>query len=391
MFGKKILSIVGLVFLGSQLASVNAGCTPTYDATTSGCEPSGCGNDDIGNLILVESSDSKKYVVKISKEAGSSDDVDEYGVLKCNLETEINGDVCVSEQNIISENLKNAFCNDGACANYMTCKSGECVAAEIKTIRTETPKCDPSNDGLKDNCEKGYHVMSVDTEEGGSPVYSLIINDEEGTVLYYCDGNGSCNERQIPIGYLINGNKYNKEVLQYLECNKTSCKAIAAESGNCNGKSAGDIVKIGGVANICISDEIAIPLTSPAEERTEPIKYFVKHDSTAVASNVFQGNVDVVGDGRLDLLHFMVEISASGTDVTLPETAEGPTGIKYRYTDGNQRIYESVTSATEGGICDNGVAQFSMVEYVKDYKAGDKVDYYLDERIKRSNPNLKQN
>jgi len=53
MFGKKLLSIVGLLFIGNQISSVSAGCTPTYvDGSVSGCDS--CDGTDADGLYYVE-------------------------------------------------------------------------------------------------------------------------------------------------------------------------------------------------------------------------------------------------------------------------------------------------------------------------------------------------
>jgi len=78
----------------------------------------------------------------------------------------------------------------------------------------------------------------------------------------------------------------------------------------------------------------------------------------------------------------MVEISASGTDVTFP-TKEGESGIKYRYADDKQRIYERTDADRLTAICPTTK---TMVDYTKDYKAGDAIDYYVQGNTSATGP-----
>lgn len=138
----------------------------------------------------------------------------------------------------------------------------------------------------------------------------LIDNATAGTVLYTCTSTGNCGSVDtIPVGYLKNGNPTSKTAYPYLECNGETCTPIAVTAVlNCTQNKAGDLVTITEIQNICISDDLAIPLNVAG---TSPVKYFVKHDSSA--SNIFK-----TYETKLNDYYFMVEVSTTGTDVVLP-------------------------------------------------------------------------
>jgi len=141
----------------------------------------------------------------------------------------------------------------------------------------------------------------------------LIDGNTAGTLLYTCTSTGVCGSvGTIPVGYLKNGNPNSKTTYPYLECDGTNCTPIevAAAAGtiDCSQNKAGDIVTISGIPNICISATLPIQLNTVG---TSPVKYFVKHDSSA--SNMFK-----TSDEELNNYYFMVEVSTTGTDVVLP-------------------------------------------------------------------------
>jgi len=324
--------------------------------------------DGDGNKLAFGGSGNELYLLTDAKKVFTDDAASTVVVKSVGdsiiIDNSINGaDVCVSNVGLITTNIRQGFCTNNACAQYKNCaNTGVCTDVVYTTSRAEhEPECKPNDSTLKANCEAGYHVM-----ESGS----LVNNGDAGTTLYNCNGEDNCSLiTNIPTGYLINGNKNNKSTYAYLECNGINCKAIeVGEADNCTGKKAGDLIYSGSVYKICISTSIPVEISY-----ANIGKYFVKHDSTADSSNVFQDNKT-----DLNSYHFMVEINAletsvSGNGVTFPSTKEGNT-VKYRYADDNQKIYEKNDATRLTTICLNSN---NMVEYTKDYKDDDTVDYYV--------------
>jgi len=364
MFGKKILSIVGLLFLGSQLASA-LDCSAEYSGTL--CTANNCVPGDDGKLILADGTgdvSANKYVVEIKSEGA-----------ECDLVTRIDGDdVCVSDKKVISTDLQTSFCTANACDSYMNCATtGICTGVKYTTGRVQARDptlCNPSTEA-KTNCDAGYYILDAATANA-----NLVETGVEGTLWECKDSAGDCgvvDSTAIPYGYLKN--QKSGTATGYIKCdgNGTSgtCTAILTsdihkDDDNCTGNKPGDLIENGGIFKLCIDATIApvaLGITS-----TSPIKYFIGYDNTA--TNIFKTKMLQFGETPVTY-YFMVDIQTNGNDVLL-HAHEGEAS-KYKYTGADLKVVEYSDETRIAGIC----AGTSFTEFTKDYKSTDTVDYYV--------------
>jgi len=353
MFCKKILSIVGLIFLGSQLSFAADDCAPTYGSGT--CTATGCVEGDADKLILANGSadgDTNKYAVKITNTDGT---------VGCDLQTSMTDDYCISTTNEINTRI-DGFCNADACVSQVTCTDGVCVDLAHSCTRDDTVLPTPCNPKTAPGeCLAGYYILSGN---------DLLAAAGEGD-LYHCTEKGSCGDgavaaAQYPTGYLVNADPTaaNIAAVPYIQCTKGGkClgldkTTITAE--NCNGDSvkAGDLIYVDAVGyNLCITKG-----TNTGVAINNNDKYFICYEESS--ANAFTGKIP---DGFCGI----VEMTA--TDITLKDYV-GSTSTKYIYTNANQKIY--LTSSDDICKAPNTITEFKL-DYCSDKATTDATDYYI--------------
>jgi len=271
MFGKKLLSVVGLIFLGSQIISVEGACSPTYDGST--CNAAGCA-DDVGKTFIVTNG-GNNYVVEIkSSEVGGET------TISCDKKTE-SANYCTAKDakdgSVINTIV--GFC-DGTCdAGGLTysCVGGSCTE-DVVPNTCKRASC-TYNGSAFSGCKAGDFLVL-------NPGVALLDNTErsDGT-LYKCTGTTNCEQIEVEefeVGYYKNAGSIDK---QYIKCTALdACSPVAVTGGTCSGSNNGELVILNNAVNICLDNGVPLKL----EGVTSAQKYFMKMDIETGSKNVFE-------------------------------------------------------------------------------------------------------
>jgi len=355
MFGKKLLSVVGLLFLGSQIISVEAagaGCTLTLNAGV--CTPAGCDENDAGNLYLVKDlNDKQDYIVKIGTNG-----------LSCDVE-EGAGNYCKTRSGSVKTTI-DAFCSADDIDTWYTCGSdGKCTEDGVpNSCKRASCKLEA---GVFVGCSKGDYLVVDETEE----TIKLLedTTSQYGGKLYQCDGS-NCSKVIDTVGYYKNAGSIE---LSYIKCNGKGCVPVKPISdGDCSStkkvededgneviiKENGELVSIENKVYICLDANVKLSLEGVTGD-----KYFMNMD--VPVGNVFGGDGEVVGYAVVDVKETEIHI--------VEEQGLGPNGenVKmYQYTDSNYKIYEK-----DSGVCET--MRKTIIEFKLDTcSASPDVAYY---------------
>jgi len=318
MFGKKILSIVGLLFVSSQLVYADV-CT--YDGNNIETLVGSCNGkvyllNSAGNIIVSESAegcvdenkcilvncpssscvksesynglittvdklfsctsgecvnvgiaatlDSSNYLVNYIDENNLSVVGNSDGDIV--FKTDFNGEYCITEEGIVGEAVTtpnermNKFCA-GDCTIY-NCNSGVCTTDLALSCRNAgAPTCNPTKT-VTDDENDNQEACTADA-------YYLRESD-----IYYCRGGTVICQKlegaQIPRGYFVNTGVADS----YIRCDGTTCDAVTKESitkTDCSGKKPGDLIFASSNYRICNEDRAEVPAAID-----EDYKYIIK-------------------------------------------------------------------------------------------------------------------
>jgi len=226
MFGKKILSVVGLIFLGSQIVSIEGQeCKPTYNSSGEpACSAVNCGQNDNDKTFIatgIDDSEGNEYAVTVTYS-------DPAEGASCELKENFNGqDYCVDNNGFIYERtvgLCNAVVDAGNedCKKYYNCNSGVC---EVSTSNSDpNAGCVPA---VGKKCGAGYYL--VDSNE-------LSIGSGQ---LWQCFGEESNCVSSHQIGFLVNAGSEAANT-KYIQCDDVSGNcSIATIGDDCDGTGTG--------------------------------------------------------------------------------------------------------------------------------------------------------
>jgi len=225
MFGKKLLSVVGLLFLGSQIISVEAGCVPSlaggkcstdgYDANNAGklylandgqggedyivvigeggksCtkEEGECGVNVAGDKCTVTScglEDKKKLFIDGGKivEVTVTEDVESGEITRSCAPKELNGNFCTTEDDNVVNTIE-GFC-EGVCAEgkpTYSCLEGACIA-DVNPRSCKRATCSYNGTTFSE-CKKVDYLIVTEN------VGLVEVQNQEG-VLYKCSDVSTC-------------------------------------------------------------------------------------------------------------------------------------------------------------------------------------------------------
>jgi len=380
MFGKKLLSVVGLLFLGSQIISVEAGCAPTLNEGE--CDPLGCGSGDDGLYFITDEYDQKSYTVEIKNDGTSCDKKEAEGVCGVSVDGEGHCNVnnnCLGEDNgklflngskiykvtvneetnkkiTVScgpETLSGNYCTTGSGSNIVSTIDGYCGVGGLNCAANgETYSC---TDGVCDqdfnprSCKRstcGYNGTSFSGCNNGDylivDVGNGLVKDTKKTdgVLYHCTGSTTCDiVTDIKVGYYRNGGSIND--FPYISCKKVGeppsdsmqCAPIAVAPGACDSESIGKLVMGGNnkdVVNICLDVGISLLLEDDSLVDSE---YFMEME---VTGTVFGGYAGESGE------YAVVKVLAKGNEIHLVEEPNlaGHAPDMYKYSNIRNTIIE---------------------------------------------------
>jgi len=412
MFGKKLLSVVGLLFLGSQIISVEAVCTPSL--TDGKCKTENCDSGNAGELYLVEDTGGKKYIAVISElgeqctiEKGvcgvSLDSKGGYTATNCGLDYDgklfINDgklyEVTVELENEETGQIKRSCAPKDQTGNFCTTVNGDVVNTiegfcEKSCVEGKpTYSCSTGGSCIKDvnprSCKRA--TCKFDKKNGFSGCKDgdyLIVTEGEGLVedetnvdgvLYKCSGESTCGkvgekeEEKIEVGYYRNAG--NVESLPYIKCYKDKegddmkCAPIAVASGDCSG--TGSIGKLvmdknnNDVVNICLDENISLLLEDDSLEDSE---YFMQMEVTNTVFEAYKRPGE----------YAVVEVLDKGNEIHLVKEKDlaGNAPDMYKYSNINNRI---IAKDDNDEICKNRyqIVEFKLTGCVAD---PDDVAYY---------------
>jgi len=348
MFGKKLLSVVGLLFLGSQIISVEADCTPSLITDDDGnlvCKTdindSSCGEGDNGRLFKLERG-GNVYIVEVGGDGAT-----------CSSSTDAN--YCTTENGEIISTIV-GFCKDvGGCKEgaptYGCNESGVCTR-DVVDSTCQKAKC--LYDG-NTNAGCGVGDFVVVTADGNG--HTVILDDPSSVthgVLYKCNSSNTCSiidSGEFEVGYYKNAGSVNNK---YIKCTAADdCLPVAVSEGSCTNENIGELILSGNEVSICLDEGVPFKLDEVEE------KHFMNLN---VSNNV--PFTTVTGDK-----YGVVKVKETEVHM-LKETITATTPAKmYKYTDAEYKIYDS----RHADICVSGK---KIVEFKLDSCPADGVTYY---------------
>jgi len=297
MFGKKLLSVVGLLFLGSQIISVKGeGCAKTLSGDT--CDADICTEGDVGLHMIGDK------IVEVKEDTAN------VGEFVCKLLKGAAGNYCTTASGSVVSTI-DGYCSSDEKSCDTNGKTYHCDANGVCTedgnpIDCQRAQCQFDSETKKFvGCVAGdYLVVNVVNEvvEIGSdpvPVVKGLIEtagNNDGK-LYGCDGS-KCElvSGEIKTGYYKNAGSI---ILPYINCIDGVCSPVGpvevtglstfVENKGCDGSNNGGLVRINGKVNICLDTNVPFSL----EGVTTPEKYFMNINS-AVPFNENQSYYAVV-------------------------------------------------------------------------------------------------
>jgi len=357
MFGKKLLSIVGLIFLGSQIISVEADCSVSVFVTAGICTPYGCK----GTEFFKMEEGGKVYIFEVVS-----------GGKSCSISK--NKNFCEKSGNIMI--MVDSFCSDTVCDKTYDCDDNG-VCKEDKNPRScQNVSCKWNAESETfEGCEAGDYLIVEETKDEHPVVVGLIEESMKDSVnnnakLYSCsehseeppskrDNVVSCEavKGNIAVGYYKNAGSVNSP---YIQCDDIKgCSPVAPQKGSCSEAIIGDLFIDDEVVKICLDDGIPLAL----EGNKDVVgKYFMK--TKVVDLNVFKGYFEGVSDVSnsyvaLDVQAKEIHLSTKGQHISM-----------YRFTNENHKIFEKENSDK---ICQNGN---KIVEFKLNSCSASDVEYY---------------
>jgi len=371
MFGKKILSVVGLIFLGSQIVSIEGQvCAPTYNSRGDpACSAVNCGQNDNGETFIatgIDESAGNEYAVTVTYTDGVG--------VSCALNDAFNGDdYCVDENKKIAARSDNWCSSTSNQCTYYDCEDGDCIVHGT-TRDSCNPKGSPSEQG---KCiENGYYLMDNTTEDikttAGDSGY-LYLCEKFGTANIICKkvgtGSGETGEA-VPTGFLVNSGA-GSDTGKYIKCNGGRCTAIglvieygaAVPIDNCQNAEVNDIILVDGTdMYICLENSIDGGLKIDNNDNNRQFFVDVKDSETIFGTTT-----------NNDFKYLLVDLNGGNAILHAKDNA------RYKYADASLEIF----GRKSGNICDNGSLKGSASEFKKlededvtDDTSDLNVDYY---------------
>jgi len=332
MFGKKLLSVVGLLFLGSQIISVKGqDCSVSVDgnACTASTE---CELNDTGKLFI---DGGQIFEVKVTE--GQGNEI----IRECKKATLAQvAKFCKAEDGRAMTKF-DAFCEDTDCISYYTCGSdGLCTEDSVpNSCKRASCKLEA---GQFSGCSEGDYLVVNVVDNDGVETIELLEDPTAGYIgkLYQCSTQNACSKIDDDVGYYKNAGSIE---LSYIKCNGNGCVPVQPSNHDCNNhmvtvdgdnvefEEYGELVSIDEKVYICLDKNVKLRL-----EGVEDAKYFMNMDIENIYDNNdvfrgFEGNGYAVIDVKEEEIHIVKEegLDPNGGNVKM-----------YQYTDSSYKIYE---------------------------------------------------
>jgi len=333
MFVKKLLSVVGLLFLGSQIISVKGEgvCAPTLNGDT--CTPAECEAGDADKLFLViNKSDSESYIVEVKKTGLNPEDP-----MECNKITTAANYCTTAGGNVM--NTIDGFCEDGCVGTQPTysCKAGGICTKDVDPRTCQRTTCKYDGEGFSGCANGDYLIVEETPGVGGAPATVVGLIEKEGAEeagndvkLYKCTGEpavkcGKVSDEDIEVGYYKNAGSITSP---YIKCDSNGCLPVnlskEEEEDICDGSNNG-VLFFNNVVKICLDSGKSLPLDG---EFTG--KYFMSMKEANLFGEGLNADLYAALDVTDKEIHILKEKDLEN---------EGSTLEMYRYANTNNKIF----------------------------------------------------